>query len=310
MTMPPQNAATPAERRLDPRQRRVLGVLIEKAKTTPSGYPMSANAVVIGCNQKNNRDPVTAYDDFDVEKTLGELQALGVVKEIDWMGRVAKYKHLAYEWLSVTPVELAVLAELLLRGSQALGELRARAARMEPIADLAALKPIVEGLIERKLMVELTPPGRGQIVSHNLYMADELVGLRERHGTRTARREPETLVPEVTAVTMIAIDGMKSPGSEVATFHGSEHGANVSFFVGGFSTGQGPKRHRHPYEETFIVLDGEIALITDGTTRTVGGGTVVVIPKGTWHEFKVLSEASARMVNVHPVARMTTEWAD
>ena len=190
-TPPPQEAiATPRWKPLDPRQRRVLGVLIEKAKTTPGTYPITVNAIVAGCNQKNNRDPLTAYDDSDVEKTLGELQTLGVVKEIDWVGRVPKYKHLAYEWLGVRPVELAVLAELLLRGSQALGELRARAARMEPIEDLAALKPIVEGLLERSLMIALTPPGRGQIVSHNLYTSEELAGLRAQHGRQAGRHEP------------------------------------------------------------------------------------------------------------------------
>src|SRR4030095_14061945 len=181
MTAEPETEtpAAPRWKPLDAAQRRVLGVLIEKAKTTPGGYPMSANAVVTGCNQKNNRDPITAYDDFDVGKTLSELQERGVVKEIDWVGRVPKYKHLAYEWLGVRPVELAVLGELLLRGPQALGELGARAARRAAIEDLAALKPIVEGLVERKLMLELTPPGRGQIVSHNLYPADELAGIRE-----------------------------------------------------------------------------------------------------------------------------------
>ncbi len=167
---------------LEPAQRRVLGVLIEKAKTTPAGYPMTVNAIVAGCNQKNNREPLTNYDDFDVEKALGELQALGVVKEIDWLGRVPKYKHLAYEWLGVTPAEVAVLAELLLRGAQALGELRGRAARMEPIEDLTALKPIVAGLTERKLVIELTPPGRGQIVTHGLYPPAELEALRAQHG--------------------------------------------------------------------------------------------------------------------------------
>jgi hypothetical protein len=190
-TQPPQESSAPPRwRPLDAHQRRVLGVLIEKAKTTPGSYPLTVNAIVAGCNQKNNRDPITAYDDFDVEKSLGELQSLGVVKEIDWVGRVAKYKHLAYEWLGVRPVELAILAELLLRGSQALGELRARAARMEPIEDLAALKPIVEGLIERRLMIELTPPGRGQIVSHNLYLSGELTAVRAQHGGQAGRHEP------------------------------------------------------------------------------------------------------------------------
>ena len=81
---------------------------------------MSVNAIVVGCNQKSNRDPLTDYDDFTVEKALSELQAMGVVKEIDWVGRVPKHKHLAYEWLGVRPVELAILGELLLRGPQSL----------------------------------------------------------------------------------------------------------------------------------------------------------------------------------------------
>lgn len=188
MTTPSSDpTGTPRWRALDAAQRRVLGVLIEKAKTTPGSYPMTVNAVVLGSNQKNNRDPLTAYDDFDVEKALSELQELGAVKEIDWMGRVPKYKHLAYEWLGVKPVEVAVLAELLLRGAQALGELRARAARMEPIEDLAALKPIVDDLVARTLMIELTPPGRGQIVSHNLYPPDELAALKAQHGGPAVR---------------------------------------------------------------------------------------------------------------------------
>ncbi len=162
-------AARPAWRPLDARQRRVLGVLIEKAKTTPAAYPMSVNAIVAGCNQKSNRDPLTDYDDTDVEQALDQLRTMGVVQEIDWVGRVSKYRQLAYEWLGVTKAELAVLAELLLRGAQSLGDLRARAARMEPIADVTELKRIVEGLVARGLMLELTPPGRGQLVSHALY---------------------------------------------------------------------------------------------------------------------------------------------
>ncbi len=173
--------APPSWRPLDARQRRVLGVLIEKAKTTPATYPMSVNAIVTGCNQKNNRDPITTFDDFGVEKALDELRTLGAASEIDWLGRVSKYKHHAYEWLGVSKVELAVMAELLLRGAQALGELRGRAARMEAIADLSALKPIIDSLLGRGLMIALTAPGRGQIVSHNLYTALELAELKARY---------------------------------------------------------------------------------------------------------------------------------
>ncbi|NOT32848.1 MAG: DUF480 domain-containing protein [Candidatus Eisenbacteria bacterium] len=195
MTSPPPNAPRPlpAWKPLDAPQRRVLGVLIEKAKTTPAGYPMTLNAIVTGCNQKNNRDPITAYDDIDVGNTLGELATLGVVSEIDWLGRTAKYKHNSYEWLGVSKPELAVLTELLLRGAQAIGDLRVRAARMEPIADLAALKPIVDGLIARRLMIELSPAGRGQIVSHNLYTAHELAELKSRFAGQISRSEPVQL---------------------------------------------------------------------------------------------------------------------
>ena len=192
MTSVDESSPVTRRRPLDETQRRVLGVLIEKAKTTPAGYPMSVNAIVVGCNQKSNRDPLTDYDDFTVEKTLSELQALGVVKEIDWVGRVPKYKHLAYEWLGVRPVELAVLGELLLRGPQSLGDLRARASRMEAIEDLAALKPIVDGLVARRLMIELTPPGRGQMVTHNLYLPGELELLRAGHGKESGRGEPSS----------------------------------------------------------------------------------------------------------------------
>jgi len=95
-------------------------------------------------------------------------------------GRVAKYRHHAYEWLGVEKTELAVMTELLLRGEQTLGELRGRAARMEPIADLGALKPVIDGLVQKGLMIVLTPLGRGQVVSHNLYKERELAEIKAR----------------------------------------------------------------------------------------------------------------------------------
>lgn len=187
--MSDSNSAPPV-RPLDAMQRRVLGVLIEKAKTTPGGYPMTVNAIVNGCNQKSNRDPQTAYDDADVMNTLNDLVNRDLVEEIDWDGRVPKYKHLAYDAWAVEKAELAVLGELLLRGPQTLGDLRGRAARMEPIADLAALKPIVDGLVQRGLMLELTPAGRGQVVTHGLYPAEELEEVRATGASRAPAERP------------------------------------------------------------------------------------------------------------------------
>lgn len=167
-------------RPLSPTQRRVLGVLVEKAKTTPEQYPMSLNALTTGCNQKNNRDPLTELTSDQVELALEDLREMGAALEIQGTGRVAKYKHLLYEWLGVDKVELAVIAELLLRGAQTVGELRGRAARMEPIADLQALRPVLQSLKQKQLVLELSPEGRGQVISHNLYKDRELDEIRSR----------------------------------------------------------------------------------------------------------------------------------
>jgi hypothetical protein len=162
------------------RQRRVFGVLVEKAKTTPDAYPMTINGLVAGCNQKSNREPQLSLSPEEVEQVLEELRGMGAVTEVQGSGRVAKYRHHAYEWLGVEKTELAVMTELLLRGEQTLGELRGRAARMEPIADMAALKPVVDSLVAKGLMIELTSPGRGQIISHGLYKERELNELKTR----------------------------------------------------------------------------------------------------------------------------------
>jgi hypothetical protein len=164
-------------------QRRVVGVLVEKAKTTPDSYPLTLNTLTSGCNQKSNRDPHMELSPEDVEQALEELRELGAVAEVQGGGRVSKYRHYMYEWLGVDKVELAVMAELLLRGEQTIGELRGRAARMEPIADLNELRPILESLEQKELVVALTPAGRGQVVTHNLYKAARLEELKTQYAS-------------------------------------------------------------------------------------------------------------------------------
>lgn len=171
--------ATPAKpqprwRPLSSVDRRVLGVLGEKAKTTPDAYPMSINAICAGANQKNNRSPLMQLEPDDVEESLDRLRELGAVAVVQGSGRVSKYRHYLYDWLGVDKVELAVMAELLLRGTQTEGELRGRAARMEPIADLSALRPVLDSLKAKGLVIPLTPPGRGAVVTHALYEPREL----------------------------------------------------------------------------------------------------------------------------------------
>lgn len=154
-------------------QRRVLGVLVEKAKTTPDNYPMTISSLVSGANQKSNRSPQMQMDEDDVQIALDDLRALGAALEVQGAGRVNKYRHAAYEWMGVNGREAAVMTELLLRGPQTAGELRGRASRMEPLPDLATANEVIERLIEKGLVVALGRPGRGQQFAHTLYEPDE-----------------------------------------------------------------------------------------------------------------------------------------
>ncbi len=162
-------------------QRRVLGVLVEKAKTTADAYPLTLNALTTGCNQKSNRSPLMNVSTDDVEAALEQLREMGAVAEVQGGGRVNKYRHYLYDWMGVDKVEAAVMTELLLRGEQTLGDLRGRAARMEPIADINALRPVVESLMQKGLIIALTPAGRGQVVTHALFKQRDLDALHQQY---------------------------------------------------------------------------------------------------------------------------------
>jgi uncharacterized protein YceH (UPF0502 family) len=162
-------------------ERRVLGVLVEKAKTTPDVYPLSLNSLATGCNQKSNRDPLLNLSDLEVEEALSSVQKKGLIIKITG-GRVERWRHILYETWRVEKIELAVLAELLLRGPQTEGELRTRASRMEPIADLEALRTVLKHLAERRLIIYVTPEGRrGTVVTHGFHDAQELQRFRANH---------------------------------------------------------------------------------------------------------------------------------
>ena len=177
---PPPHAWQP----ISARDRRVLGVLVEKAKTTPDVYPMSINAIRTGANQKNNRHPLLELENDDVEQSLERLRGLKAVSEVQGDSRVPRYRHLLYDWLGVDKLELAVMAELLLRGAQTEGDLRAHAARMEPIPDLETLRTVVAALKTKGLVIGLTPAGRGHVVTHALYQEQELEKLRAEYRGR------------------------------------------------------------------------------------------------------------------------------
>ncbi len=148
---------------LTPDESRVLGVLIEKASTTPEQYPLSLNAVTNGSNQKNNRDPVRSMTEDECFEALESLRGKAMVVRVDQQGsRVPKYRHNLADLLHVRTGEQAIIAELLLRGPQTLGELRGRASRMSPMETMEVAEGLISALSTREEpLVKAIPPVPG-----------------------------------------------------------------------------------------------------------------------------------------------------
>lgn len=133
---------------------RLIGCLIEKAITTPDQYPLSLNALSNACNQKSNRDPVLSVDERAVQEGVEGLVKKHLVLEKSGFGsRVPKYQHrfcnTGFGSLEFTPVETAIVCELLLRGPQTPGELRTRVPRIAPLRDGGEIETALEDLATR-----------------------------------------------------------------------------------------------------------------------------------------------------------------
>ena len=136
---------------LTPIEVRVLGALIEKDITTPDYYPLSLNALVNACNQKNNREPVMTLDDESVRQALSSLQEkrlAGPAGGAD--SRVTKYEHRLQEVFNFDRREIAILCVLLLRGPQTPGELRGRSERMYRFETLDDVQSTIQRLSDRQ----------------------------------------------------------------------------------------------------------------------------------------------------------------
>ena len=136
---------------LTPIEARVLGSLVEKDITTPDYYPLSLNALVNACNQKNNRDPVMTLEEDAVRDALSGLQSqrlAGPASGAD--SRVTKYEHRLQEVYNFNRGEIAVLCVLLLRGPQTPGELRGRTERMHRFEDLDQVQAALQRLMQRE----------------------------------------------------------------------------------------------------------------------------------------------------------------
>ena len=147
--------------KLDRTEQRIVGVLIEKQLSVPDSYPLSENALVDGCNQKSNRDPVMELVAFQVTGALMALQEKGYAARVEGGGRVPRFKHRAAEELQLDPKELAVFAELLVRGPQSSGALKPRVTRMGLHASPEEIESILQKLAQRSPpLVVKRPPGR------------------------------------------------------------------------------------------------------------------------------------------------------
>jgi uncharacterized protein len=155
---------------------RVLGSLIEKEITTPEYYPLSLNALVNACNQKNNREPVMNLDEDAVRQALHRLQdarLAGPARSAD--GRVTKYEHWMQEVFNFTRGEIAVICVLLLRGPQTQGELRGRTERMYSFAELSDVLSVLQRLGQREQpLVKMLPlqPGTKEPRYAHLFSGD------------------------------------------------------------------------------------------------------------------------------------------
>lgn len=127
---------------------RVLGVLVEKAHTVPDSYPLSLNALTLGCNQKTAREPVLAASEGEVQEAVDDLRSLSLTFESSG-SRVTRFEHNVGRALALPSASVALLATLMLRGPQTASELRANSERLHRFADVSAVEGFLDELAAR-----------------------------------------------------------------------------------------------------------------------------------------------------------------
>lgn len=146
---------------LDSTELRVLGVLMEKSKTTPEYYPMTINAITIACNQKTSRKPVVQYDEQTVVLTLDVLKRKGLISTATGgSSRSIKYKHNFAIMFPVLPQDVAIICLLILRGPQTPGELNTNSGRLYEFESLEEVQTVLERLADPEMPYVLQLPRR------------------------------------------------------------------------------------------------------------------------------------------------------
>ena len=179
---------------------RVLGVLVEKQHTVADTYPLTLNALTAGCNQKTSRDPLLSATDTEVQATVDRLKSLSLVVESSG-GRVMRYAHNVERVLTLPSQAVALLATLMLRGPQTLGELRINSERLHRFADISAVDAFLQELASRASGALVAELARSPGSRENRWM-HLLSGARPPEAEAVGRSVP--LSGDAIAVTEIA----------------------------------------------------------------------------------------------------------
>jgi uncharacterized protein YceH (UPF0502 family) len=202
----------PALRPLDPFEQRVVGCLVEKELSTPDAYPLTLNALVAACNQTSNREPVSRLAAEDVEAALHRLMGDLLVWR-DRGGRALRWKHSLDDKLGVRerPAK-AVLAELLLRGPQTPGELRARTPRMHEFGGLGEVESALAALRAQGLVEELPrQPGQKERRWRHLLGSGAVPAVRTRPAETMSRTPEEPPAAHATQAEGASMSGPAAP---------------------------------------------------------------------------------------------------
>ncbi|PKO59753.1 MAG: DUF480 domain-containing protein [Betaproteobacteria bacterium HGW-Betaproteobacteria-18] len=195
MTLTPATSLT-----LTPIEARVLGSLMEKARTVPDSYPLSLNSLMLGCNQKSSRDPVMDLSEADVASALDNLMTLSLVRA-NTSGRVTRYEYNFQRGLQVPEQSAVLLGLLMLRGPQTAAELRLNTERWYKFADISSVEAFLEELQDRSadkggpLVIKLAraPGAREQRLAHLLCGPVDAAQFAQSGGAGARDGSPGTL---------------------------------------------------------------------------------------------------------------------
>jgi hypothetical protein len=200
---------------------RVLGALVEKQIATPDYYPMTLNALMNACNQKNHRDPVVAYDEQTVTRALDSLREKKLAYTFHGSdARVPKYGHVFPKAYDLSAGEVALMVVLMLRGPQTPGELRSRSQHLHQFENLPEVESLLQGMATRaEPLVLKLPRQAGSRESRYAHLIDGEINVEELEQTlaieapaRSSRGESERIqkLEEQVAALQREVQEMKS----------------------------------------------------------------------------------------------------